>query len=252
LGSSFADRIRDFRKVLDNPRLRASELREQLNALQELEEALPPRPTRPAEVKKSRRRKRSERPENAGWIQDWWTADQHWQQTVGPRLQIVNSIRAEIQARLHGTPGRSDAKSVPWRFLPKTDLSEATVMALLRDFQSRRRDVQVDEARLRDAFRLSPEEVYVGQDDFDGYFAFCFERERSVLLDHPVVGNAAYVFGSDWRSLSRLSKKELLDSHRGQFVRVVHSADWQRKIRTALRGMRRDRRSPKALEPSAR
>lgn len=82
--------------------------------------------------------------------------------------------------------------------------------------------------------RLGPEEVYVGRDGFDGYFAFCFNAERSVLLDHPIVGNAAYLFGTDWRVLSQLSKRELLNAERNRFIRITHQSDWQSRIRAAL------------------
>ena len=218
-----------------------SQLHDLLDRLQELEDEVPPRPEPPQVVSRRRgnRRKRSETsrtPEPEQFTRQWLVLDQQWQEVYGTRLQIINSVRADVLAALSGDVPA--AKSMPWKFLPNSELTERNVILQLREFQRRRRDLQVDETRLRDAFRLCPQEIYVGRDDFDGYFAFCFERERAVLLDHPVVGNAAYVFGSDWRILSRLSKRELLDSRRGRFIRVVHRGDWRVQVRAALTRVR--------------
>jgi hypothetical protein len=237
--SDFAGRILRIRNAL-NGTLRDSRLRDLLDELQELEDELPPRPERPqVPYSRSRRRKRSETrqsPQPEQPTRDWLAQAQHWQAIYGTRLQIINSVRADVRAPLSGHVA---ARSMPWKFLPPSELTEGTIIVHVREFQRRHQDLQVDERRLREAFRLCPDEVYVGQNDFDGYFAFCFERERCVLLDHPVVGNAAYVFGSDWRILARLSKRELLDSHSGRFIRIVHRTNWQSQIRAALMQVRR-------------
>lgn len=51
------------------------------------------------------------------------------------------------------------------------------------------------------------------------------------ICECPFVGNAAYVLNGDWRQLSRLTKRELLE--RSQ-ERVVHSGDWKQRIALAV------------------
>jgi precorrin isomerase len=58
-----------------------------------------------------------------------------------------------------------------------------------------------------------------------------------VLLENPFYGNAAYIFNSDWTSLSKLSRTELTRSHRKIVERVSHasgSLDWKKRIKYKL------------------
>jgi hypothetical protein len=109
------------------------------------------------------------------------------------------------------------------------------VLSALHDFQRRRPEIRVDESRLRYAYSLRPEQIFVGEDEFDGYFAFVFAHGTKVLLENPIEGNAAYIFGHDWRTLSKLPKLELLLHHPGHLIRVIHSPRWKLHIKQALR-----------------
>jgi hypothetical protein len=79
----------------------------------------------------------------------------------------------------------------PGCLLPPSETGEERVLSVLRGFQHRRPELRVDELRLRFAYTLKPEQVLVGQNEFDGYFAFVFCGGAKVLLDNPIEGNAA-------------------------------------------------------------
>jgi len=89
------------------------------------------------------------------------------------------------------------------------------------------------------AYSLTPQRVLVGAGEFDDYYAFILPGENRVLLENPVEGNAAYVFGRNWQALSRLSKTELLSEHAGDMIRVTHAGDWKSEIRAALKQISR-------------
>lgn len=266
--SNFATTVSRIRERLQTQVLRGFELRELLDQLDELQAALPLAPERPQFVEPelwkppttdglSRKQQmaveRDARARNHRIITqarlehqeqeaNWREQNKAWQSEHGPQVatqtRIVNNLQSEIRAILDGAREQFPVQTLPWRFLPKSEMNEENVVSTLRLFQHRRPDLRVDESRLRWAFQLRPENVYVGQDEFDGYFAFCFANEKAVLLDHPVVGNGAYVFGENWRALSRLTKRELLNSRSGR--RIVHNGDWRRRVREVLS---RDRKS---------
>lgn len=87
---------------------------------------------------------------------------------------------------------------------------------------------------MRRAFSLRPEAWYVGIGEFDGYVVFTFPRTNKALLERPVYGNAVYVLGSDWRRLSRLSKRELLADGALGVTKIVHMGDWFARVVEAL------------------
>jgi len=97
--------------------------------------------------------------------------------------------------------------------------------------------LRLDESRLRYAYELKPERIYCGAGEFDGYLAFQFAWTSHILLECPMEGNAAYIFRDEWRTLSRLSKTELLQHYRGNVSRVIHQfgSRWKQHIKMHLR-----------------
>ena len=228
-----------------------------------LELSVPPRPVRPVagQLPTARRRPQtlhagqlieSSRPTREQAIQyfqqqerQWYLLDQRWQQENSFRLRFVKNLRAEISTEEVPTQIGQTARTLPWRLLPPSKMNQQRVIAAIREYQIRNPDLIVDEGRLREAYALKPEGVYVGLDEFEGYFVFAFSAESKVLLEHPVVGNAAYVFGRNWRELSRLSKTQLIRRARRESVRVIHKGNWRAQVRDALAkmagGLRRSR-----------
>lgn len=95
-------------------------------------------------------------------------------------------------------------------------------------------DVRYEPERIEKAFSLGPDGCHVGNDEFDGYVVFTFPGTDRALLERPVYGNAIYVLDSDWRRLSRLSKRELLADRTQGVTKVVHRGDWFARTKRAL------------------
>jgi hypothetical protein len=156
-------------------------------------------------------------------------------------LQIVNRLRKEFPTLLQ-PPQEIDAdhptvlvQKLPWRFLPPGETGRMRLFKAIQEFHERNPHCAIDKSRLVFAYSLKPKCVYVGEDEFDGYFAFVFSNTRRVLLENPIEGNAAYVFIEDWKFLSKLPKTDLLSLHDHGVKRAIHLGLWRTRIRSLLK-----------------
>jgi hypothetical protein len=172
--------------------------------------------------------------QNSATRKKWSDQMEAWRELNDIPVRIAHNLRRDFDTAIH-EPEQLSITRLPWRFLPPSETNEERVLSLLRDFQRRCPEIRVDESRLRYAYSLTPKEIFIGEDEFDGYFAFVFAGGVKVLLENPIEGNAAYIFGQDWRLLSKLSKSELLACHRDHLIRVIHSHGWKSDIKKALR-----------------
>lgn len=79
----------------------------------------------------------------------------------------------------------------------------------------------------------SPDEQYVGIGGFADYVAYVFKRQGVVVLESIRRGNAIYVFGAEWRTVSQLTKAEILNSHL-HLARIIHAGDWKKRLARLL------------------
>ncbi len=151
------------------------------------------------------------------------------------RSRIIDHLRSDIRAYLEGDH-LARIQKVWWRFLPPGPSGVVQLASELNILRRRYPALRFDEERLLYAHSLRPTQIFVGQDEFEGYFAFIFDRTDHVLLENPQEGNAAYIFKRDWTSLSRLPKFELLNRYPQWVQRVLHRdiRNWKLKIRHAL------------------
>ena len=96
----------------------------------------------------------------------------------------------------------------------------------------------MDIERLKSVHSLNPDVIYIGVGEFERYTAFYFQEAKAAILECPIVGNAAYVIAEDWEQLSRLTKRELLESYQDNVTRLVHSGDWLYKLKFKLNDLR--------------
>lgn len=98
-----------------------------------------------------------------------------------------------------------------WEFFPPGPGLEYTFDWVKIRLNQRFPEARFDFERIASLISFQPEVLHFGSGDFnDGYIAFVFPNGR-VALESPVVGNALYLFHSDWIDLSRKPKLELRD-----------------------------------------
>jgi hypothetical protein len=79
-----------------------------------------------------------------------------------------------------------------------------------------------------------PDFVAVGRGGFDGYLVLAFPNRNLYVLECVHLGNATYVFGDNWETLSKLSKAEIL-SENLQKARLIHREGWDRALHALFR-----------------
>jgi hypothetical protein len=123
-----------------------------------------------------------------------------------------------------------------WRLLPPGQ----------RPFQALRRELEnvfssikggnrsFTEHRLEIINAYNPDFAALGQGGFYGYVVLGFTKKDMYVLESLLYGNATYVFGENWESLSKKTKAEILDKNL-QKDRVIHHKAWDKEISAVLR-----------------
>jgi hypothetical protein len=96
---------------------------------------------------------------------------------------------------------------------------------------------EIEFSRIEHVYSLGLQATYCGVAEFDGYLVFYFAREGIAVLECPIVGNALYVISGDWLSLSRLTKTDLLRTHSGRVMRIIHTDQWRQELKRHLEGV---------------
>jgi hypothetical protein len=153
-----------------------------------------------------------------------------------PLKKIVVRLSKEIKRAIEvgGTIER-----VNWKLLPKGEGLGDAFRNHLEGVRRQTRGKQYDPGSLDKNWTLRPERIFVGQDEFDGYYVFVFEKYPVAVLECPWVGNALYLISKDrWVALSRLSKSSLLDSDCRDVERLIHgpSGDWFDRLCSKVKG----------------
>ncbi len=134
-----------------------------------------------------------------------------------------------------GAIQRADVIKLPWKILPPGEHPFSEILKHYEELQKSNPHVRYDLNRLNRICELTPTATYVGVDEFRGYTVFYFQKYLAAVLDCPVWGNAIYMIKGDWKTLSRLTKAELIAERTGNVTRIVHSGDWFQRLKNCLR-----------------
>lgn len=150
-----------------------------------------------------------------------------------------NSIPARIVRRLrsdiaHFNSYALNAQKLNWKLLPTGEKSFQKLKDYLQN-SSKLSSVEFDFERIDKIISLKANQIYYGIDEFEGYLVFYFEDIKKAVLDCPTKGNAIYIFGEDWKNLSRLSKSKLLNYYPNKTKRIIHKGDWFEKLKFQLK-----------------
>lgn len=152
-------------------------------------------------------------------------------------LHIVNLLLAIFgECHVLGSQSKhlalSQIRHVNWRVLPPgrrpwTQLVEELRPIIAREPESKR---PVITYRLQTVNGYNPDFRAIGTGGFNGYVIFGFPERHMFILECVRYGNATYVFGDDWESLSQMTKAEILDEKR-QKARLVHLPGWEQHLK---------------------
>jgi hypothetical protein len=156
-------------------------------------------------------------------------------------LNVFQEAIGLCQVRGSGTPLEHYRRNlhVNWELLPPGD-ADAVIREIERRLEPSKEERQVIAERFRVLSALKPAHLITGTSGFARYVGAQFAPDL-VVFENIRYGNAAYIMFDDWQRLSQLSRIELLASDEN-FQRVIHSGDWERRLRRIVRGAQRRRR----------
>jgi hypothetical protein len=122
---------------------------------------------------------------------------------------------------------------VAWEILPpgERDANIARILSGIRNPTDEVKQKVID--RYDTLLRLKPKAFIAGTSGFQRYFGAQFADEL-VVFENLEYGNALYVMYEEWKVLSQRSRTELLAGPANGFERIVHSAGWKKRLRSAL------------------
>lgn len=153
--------------------------------------------------------------------------------------RIIKRLSDELERRKNPSadqPWRDVVQRVQWRIVERGNgvaMEWEHIESLVE--RLKRAGHAVDDSRLRFLWEQKPDTIFCGDDEFEGYLAFIFNRVERAILECPIVGNAIYAMDAkEWKTLSRLSKAELMRMK--SVRRILHaSMGWKRTVQNLLR-----------------
>ncbi len=124
---------------------------------------------------------------------------------------------------------------VSWKLLPQGIIPWSKLKESLVDLLDNT-NVESKEDTLRRFEYLnsfSPDFMAIGNGGFNDYVVFGFTDRDFYLLENSFAGNATYIFNKDWKTLSQLSKAEILAENL-QEHRLIHRKHWKHSIKKIL------------------
>ena len=126
-------------------------------------------------------------------------------------------------------------KKVPWTILPIGDFPwDKRANEIIKNIEKMPKKYKnIIKCRYETILKYNPDNIYVGNDYFNGYVVFEFKKKKLFLLESDILFNATYIFKNNWEELSKLTKKDIL---KGKlcFKRLIHNKSWIKEIEKIL------------------
>lgn len=123
-------------------------------------------------------------------------------------------------------------KVLSWKMLPPGEYPFERMADYLKEVAGESsRTYPVIEDRTKFINSFGPKQIYVGVGGFDDYMAY--EFDNVVVLESIKIDNALYVFKKDWERVSKLTKKEIIQS-RLAHKRIIHKDGWKDSLHAIL------------------
>lgn len=110
-----------------------------------------------------------------------------------------------------GSKINSVTKRVPWEILPKGDkIWSAFKNGELINQVSKSAKILIEE-RFDYLESFEPDVEYQGSAGYTGYVVFGFTDKNIYVLDSVLYGNATYIFSGNWKDVSQMTKKQIIE-----------------------------------------
>lgn len=126
-------------------------------------------------------------------------------------------------------------KHLQWDVLPSGEFPWDKAKAIIsqRTKHLEDKDKKVIEYRMKVISQKEPDFLATGRAGFNGYFVYGFTNRDVYILESMEFGNATYVFNSEWKEISKLTKNQIINSDLPH-QRIIHSKAWPLSINRAI------------------
>ncbi len=81
----------------------------------------------------------------------------------------------------------------------------------------------------------NPNFLAIGKSSFRGYIVYGFTKLNIFIFESKEINNATYVFKDEWESVSKLTKKDIIEEDKCH-KRIIHDKNWKKEIENLLDG----------------
>lgn len=124
-------------------------------------------------------------------------------------------------------------KTVNWQIIPKGERIWDFIKHDIDHGVSKSEKVMIKE-RFKALENYLPDGMYKGLDSYIGYVVFYYKSKGLYVFDSIMYGQATYVFDRDWKEVSKLTKKQIIDGGLAK-ARLIHSKSWRNEIDRLLK-----------------
>lgn len=153
-------------------------------------------------------------------------------------LNVFQEAAGNASVRPTDTPIESYTGSlkIDWEILPIGEREEVLRQINMR-LSSNPQDARLIEERMDFLLSLRPRNLVTGSSGFARYVGAQYGDEL-VAFENIRYGNAIYIMFENWARLSKMTRLQLLNSDE-KFERIVHTANWERRVASIIREYRR-------------
>jgi hypothetical protein len=124
-------------------------------------------------------------------------------------------------------------KTVNWQIIPKGERIWDFIKHDIDHGVSKSEKVMIKE-RFKALENYLPDGMYKGLDSYIGYVVFYYKAKGLYVFDSIMYGQATYVFDRDWKEVSKLTKKQIIDGGLAK-ARLIHNKSWKNEIDKLLK-----------------
>lgn len=121
-------------------------------------------------------------------------------------------------------------KRVPWKILPPGDMPWEVYYKMIQNKVENynKKEILLVKDRYNFIKKLNPTSIICGEEGFLGYF-IAEIKENFYICDSIFLGNAIYILETNWRDISKLTKKEIINNKLAT-KRIIHRGNWKSKV----------------------